>query len=317
MRCRPVSRVGPPNGFVRSQDLPLSSRRLGYATSASLPRGGLPIGEDFQPPPAVVNAAATSRRDCEQVAELGADGARRPREQGYAQAVVTLLAAGLIAGLATFLSPCVLPMVPVVFASGTAGGRRRPVGIAIGLAVTFVLATLLASRLLDALGLPQDLVRNLGIAVLALVGLALVFPAFGELAGRPFRPLQRAAGNRLGNADGFLGGLAIGAGLGVVWAPCAGPILGAVSVLAAQHRVGGQALLLAVAYAVGAALPLLGVALLGRRATGRLRGPPPAPPPPPPGPGAPLGGAGGALPPPRSRPPAPPPPPPTPPRARG
>jgi cytochrome c biogenesis protein CcdA/thiol-disulfide isomerase/thioredoxin len=186
--------------------------------------------------------------------------------------VVTLLAAGLIAGLATFLSPCVLPMVPVVFASGTAGGRRRPIGIALGLAITFVLATLLASRALSALGLPQDLVRNLGIVLLALVGLFLMVPRLGELAGRPFRPLQRAAGGRLQPGDGFGGGLAIGAGLGVVWAPCAGPILGAVTVLAAQHRIGGEALLLAIAYACGAALPLLGVALLGQRATERLAG---------------------------------------------
>jgi cytochrome c biogenesis protein CcdA/thiol-disulfide isomerase/thioredoxin len=186
--------------------------------------------------------------------------------------VVTLLAAGVVAGLATFLSPCVLPMVPVVFASGTAGGRRRPVGIALGLGITFVLATLLASRALSALGLPQDFVRNLGIVLLALIGLFLVFPRLGELAGRPFRPLQGAAGGWLRAGDGFGGGLAIGAGLGVVWAPCAGPILGAVTVLAAQHRVGGEALLLAIAYACGAALPLLGVALLGQRATERLAG---------------------------------------------
>jgi thiol-disulfide isomerase/thioredoxin len=115
-------------------------------------------------------------------------------------------------------------------------------------------------------------VRNLGIVLLALVGLFLMVPRLGELAGRPFRPLQRAAGGRLQAGDGFGGGLAIGAGLGVVWAPCAGPILGAVTVLAAQHRIGGEALLLAIAYACGAALPLLGVALLGQRATERLAG---------------------------------------------
>ena len=183
---------------------------------------------------------------------------RRPARRGYAQRVVTLLAAGVVAGLATFLSPCVLPMVPVVFASGTAGGRRRPVGIALGLGITFVLATLLASRVLAALGLPQDLVRNLGVVLLALIGLFLVFPRLGELAGRPFRPLQTAAGGWLRAGDGFGGGLAIGAGLGVVWAPCAGPILGAVTVLAAQHRVGGEAL--TAKPSAGGGLPDYGVA---------------------------------------------------------
>src|SRR5262245_46511512 len=117
MRCRPVSRVGPPNGFVRSHDLPLSSSRLGYATSASFPRGVLAIAEDFQPPAALVNAAPGVGGDCERVAEFDAPGGRRRARRRYAQPVVTLLAAGLVAGLATFLSPCVLPMVPVVFAS--------------------------------------------------------------------------------------------------------------------------------------------------------------------------------------------------------
>jgi cytochrome c biogenesis protein CcdA/thiol-disulfide isomerase/thioredoxin len=191
---------------------------------------------------------------------------------GYPQSVLILIVAGLVAGLATFLSPCVLPMVPVVLASGTAGGRRRPVGIAIGLAVTFVLATLLASRGLSALGLPQDLVRNLGIALLAIVGVMLLWPRLADLAGRPFRPLQAMGGTRLQTGDGFLGGLAIGAGLGVVWSPCAGPILTAVTVVAARNRIGADALVLSVSYAIGAALPLLGIALLGQRATDRMAG---------------------------------------------
>ena len=175
--------------------------------------------------------------------------------------------AGLVAGLATFLSPCVLPMVPVVLASGTAGGRRRPIGIAIGLAVTFVLATLLASRVLNALGLPQDLVRNLGIALLALVGVMLLVPPLAELVGRPFRPLQ-ATGRRAAQGrrrvrrrprDRRRARRRLGA--------CAGPILTAVTVLAARNRVGVDAVVLSVSYAIGAALPLLGVAMLGQRAT--------------------------------------------------
>src|SRR3954454_24561752 len=106
MRCRPVSRVGPPNGFVRRHDLPLSSRRLGYATSASLPRGFNTIAEDFQPPAGVVNAVPGVRRACEHVAEQAARKGRCRARRRYAQAVVTLLAAGLVAGFATFLSPC-------------------------------------------------------------------------------------------------------------------------------------------------------------------------------------------------------------------
>ncbi|MDX6377285.1 MAG: hypothetical protein QOE98_1588, partial [Gaiellaceae bacterium] len=102
------------------------------------------------------------------------------------------------------------------------------------------------------------------------VGVMLLVPRLADLAGRPFRPLQAMRGRRLGAGDGFAGGLAIGAGLGVVWSPCAGPILSAVTVLAARNRLGGDAVALSIAYAVGAALPLLGVALLGQRATSRM-----------------------------------------------
>jgi hypothetical protein len=78
---------------------------------------------------------------------------------------LTLIAVAAVAGLATFLSPCVLPVLPVVAATSTTGGRRRPLGIAAGLAVAFVVFTLLASRVLSALGLPQDLLRNIAIGL--------------------------------------------------------------------------------------------------------------------------------------------------------
>ena len=142
-------------------------------------------------------------------------------------------------------------------------GRRAtaPIGIAIGLAVTFVLATLLASRVLNALGLPQDLVRNLGIALLALVGVMLLVPRLGELAG-PAVPAAAGAGRRAarGRRRVRAAALAIGAGLGVVWAPCAGPILTAVTVLAARNRVGVDAVA-----ALGRLRHRRGAAAAGRR----------------------------------------------------
>ncbi|HKV68016.1 MAG TPA: hypothetical protein VJN72_07990, partial [Gaiellales bacterium] len=113
---------------------------------------------------------------------------------------LTLIAVAAVAGLATFLSPCVLPVLPVVAAASTTGGRRRPLGIAAGLAVAFVVFTLLASRLLSALGLPQDLLRNIAIGMLAVVGIALLVPALGEALGRMFQPLAARVGSRLPSA---------------------------------------------------------------------------------------------------------------------
>ena len=83
---------------------------------------------------------------------------------------LTLIAVALVAGVATFLSPCVLPVLPVVAAASATGGRRRPLGVAVGLAVAFVVFTLTASRVLSALGLPQDFLQNAAIVMLAVVG---------------------------------------------------------------------------------------------------------------------------------------------------
>ncbi|HEU0195435.1 MAG TPA: cytochrome c biogenesis protein CcdA [Gaiellales bacterium] len=185
---------------------------------------------------------------------------------------MTLIAVAVVAGLATFLSPCVLPVIPVIAAASSTGGRRRPVGIAVGLFAAFVVFTLTASRLLSALGLPQDLLRNLAIALLAVVGLMLLIPPLGELAGRLFQPLARAAGTRAHSRDGFWSGALLGSALALVWTPCAGPILAAITVVSAQHRVSLELVLITVAYALGATAPLFLVALAGNRATARMAG---------------------------------------------
>jgi cytochrome c biogenesis protein CcdA/thiol-disulfide isomerase/thioredoxin len=185
---------------------------------------------------------------------------------------LTLIAVAAVAGLATFLSPCVLPVLPVVAAASTTGGRRRPLGIAAGLAGAFVVFTLLASRALSALGLPQDILRNIAIGLLAVAGVALLVPAAGEALGRAFQPLASRAGGGLARGDGFWSGVALGAGLALVWTPCAGPILAAVTALSAERRISAELIAITAAYAAGAALPLFALALLGHRAAGYLAG---------------------------------------------
>jgi cytochrome c biogenesis protein CcdA/thiol-disulfide isomerase/thioredoxin len=173
----------------------------------------------------------------------------------------------VLAGAATALSPCVLPVLPVALAAGSTGGRRRPLGVAIGLAGTFALAAVLLTRVLDALGLPGDLARGLAIAVLAAFGVALVVPRLGAaLEGRLSRLARR--GPATGRGDGFRSGLVLGASLGLVYAPCAGPILAAV--VALDAAVSAERLALGFAYGTGAALALFGVMTLGRSLTRRL-----------------------------------------------
>jgi cytochrome c biogenesis protein CcdA/thiol-disulfide isomerase/thioredoxin len=180
--------------------------------------------------------------------------------------VLTLLAVAFIAGIATFLSPCVLPVLPVIAVGAVGGGRARAVALTCGLIASFTIFTLLASRLLDALGLPADALRNAAIAILAVVGVALLVPRLAELAGRPFGRLAALGGPLTQQREGIGGGLILGVGLGLVWTPCAGPILAAVTALAAERRLSADAASVTFVYALGAGLPLLAIALLGRRA---------------------------------------------------
>ena len=179
--------------------------------------------------------------------------------------MVLLLGIGFVAGVITAVSPCVLPVLPIVLAGGAAGGRRRPYAIVAGLVASFTLFTLTASALLSALGLPQDTLRNVAIALLFVVAATLLVPRLGMVVEAPFARLGRRPSGDLG------GGFLLGASLGLVFVPCAGPVLATVSVLAAERRFGVQLVLLTLFYAAGAGLVLLLVAVGGQRISARLR----------------------------------------------
>src|SRR4051794_34411913 len=182
---------------------------------------------------------------------------------------VIAIAFAVVAGAATALSPCVLPVLPVALAAGATGGRRRPLGVAVGLAGTFALAAVLLTRALDALGLPGDLTRGIAIATLAGFGLALLVPRFGAaVEGRLSRLAGLGGGARTGRGDGFRSGLVLGASLALVYAPCAGPILAAV--VALDGAVSVERLALGFAYGAGAAVALFAVMTLGRSVTRRI-----------------------------------------------
>jgi cytochrome c biogenesis protein CcdA/thiol-disulfide isomerase/thioredoxin len=179
--------------------------------------------------------------------------------------MIVLLGVGFLAGLITALSPCVLPVLPIILAGGVSGGRRRPYAIIAGIVASFTFFTLAASALLDLAGLPQDFLRNLAIVMLFVVAAVLILPRFGQLLERPLYFLTR---RRAGDAAG---GLVLGLSLGLVFVPCAGPVLAAISVLAAEREIGAEAIVLTLSYALGAAVPMLAIALGGRRVSGPLR----------------------------------------------
>ena len=183
--------------------------------------------------------------------------------------MIALIGFAFLAGAATALSPCVLPVLPVALSAGVTGGRRRPLGVVTGLALSFAFATVALVYLIDALGLPGDLLRNLAIAVLLGFGITLLVPAIsarveGWLSHAIPTPKAGPGG------DGFGSGLLVGLSLGFVYAPCAGPILaGVITVSASQSFTAGR-LGVALAYALGSAVVLYFLMLGGRRLVARL-----------------------------------------------
>src|ERR1044072_3815543 len=135
-----------------------------------------------------------------------------------------LLPIAFAAGIVTALSPCVFPVLPILFAGGATGSRRRPYALIARPLGSFAPFTLIATWLLRALPLPQDFLRNLSIALLFVVAASLIVPRFGVWLERPLAALsRRAPGNDLG------GGFLLGASLGLVFVPCGGPVIAAVS----------------------------------------------------------------------------------------
>ncbi|MGH2849004.1 MAG: cytochrome c biogenesis protein CcdA [Solirubrobacteraceae bacterium] len=180
--------------------------------------------------------------------------------------MLIIIVFAVLAGAGTALSPCVLPVLPALLSAAGAGGRRRPFGIVLGLALTFTITIVGLAKVVDGVGLGTGALRQLAIAVLVAFGVVLLVP---ELAARLETPLARLS--RLGprtRGEGFASGLLVGGALGFVYTPCAGPILAAVISVGAAT---GRTIAVAIAYALGSALVLLALSLGGRRLLDRVR----------------------------------------------
>ncbi len=180
--------------------------------------------------------------------------------------MIILLTFAVLAGAGTALSPCVLPVLPALLSAGSVGGRRRPLGIVLGLSITFTITIVGLANVVDGVGLGSDPLRDVAIVVLLVFGVALLAP---EVAARIEAPLSRLA--RFGprsTGSGFKSGLLVGGALGFVYTPCASPILAAVISVSAAT---GRTITIALAYALGSAVVLLVLSLGGRRLLERVR----------------------------------------------
>lgn len=181
-----------------------------------------------------------------------------------------LLIFGFVAGAATAVSPCVVPVLPIALSAGVTGGRRKPLGVVAGLVVSFTFALFALVYVIDALGLPNDLLRNVAIVVLAGFGIVLLVPALSaRVEGYASRFTSRV-GVKTDGGDGFWPGFGLGLSLGVLYAPCAGPILAGVLTFSASQPFNAERLAVVFAYAIGSAIVLYALMLGGRKLSAPL-----------------------------------------------
>ena len=189
-----------------------------------------------------------------------------------------VLVFAFLAGILTILAPCTLPVVPLVLGGTAGGGRRRIAGVFIGFGASFLAVTVVFAAALAAAGATTDRLRIAAAVLLGLVGLSLAWPRLAVIVERALAPVQELGTRRFGasgagatarstRTDGLVRGMVIGAGIGLVWAPCVGPIMAAVIAAAVVSGPTPLAVAVAAAYVAGAAIPLAAIARWGRRVT--------------------------------------------------
>jgi cytochrome c biogenesis protein CcdA/thiol-disulfide isomerase/thioredoxin len=183
--------------------------------------------------------------------------------------MLVLVAFAFLSGAVTAITPCVLPILPALLSAGATGGRRRVVGVIAGIATTHTIAIVGLASLAGKAGVADQGLRTAAIVVLAAFGLTLLLPRLAERIEAPLSRLARFGPKDRG--DGFRSGIVVGGALGFVYAPCATPILAAVISVGATQGASPRLLAVAIAFALGSALVLFGLAFGGRRVADAIR----------------------------------------------
>jgi len=181
--------------------------------------------------------------------------------------MLLLIGFAFLAGVVTVLSPCILPVLPVVLSGGIGGGKARPWGVISGFTASFTVFTLTLSTLVQTLGLDPDLLRWVAAGLILVFGVVLVVPFLKDkfmawttaLVSRSSSPVR--PGKPTG---GYWSGLVLGLGLGLVWTPCVGPIMASVITLALSQSVDASSIFITLAYTFGTAIPLFFIMIGGR-----------------------------------------------------
>lgn len=179
-----------------------------------------------------------------------------------------------LAGLLSVLSPCVLPLVPIVLGTAASEHRLGPVALALGLALSFTAIGLFVATIGFSIGLDGDVFRSAGAVLLVILGVVLMLPRLQARVATAMGPVGAWAEERFGGfgSGGLSGQFGVGLLLGAAWSPCVGPTLGAASLLAARGEHLGSVALTMLAFGIGAAAPLMLLGFVSREALMRWRG---------------------------------------------
>lgn len=179
--------------------------------------------------------------------------------------MLILILFAFIGGIVTILSPCILPILPVVLSGSVGGGKQKPLGIVTGFVGSFTFFTLFLSTIVQATGLSADALRNVSVIIILFFGISLLIPKVQVWIEQAFSKLANKIPKAKASGSGFVDGLLVGLSLGLIWTPCVGPILASVISLALTGSVNGAAAIITFAYALGTAIPMLAITYGGRQ----------------------------------------------------
>lgn len=180
--------------------------------------------------------------------------------------MVSLFLFAFISGFVTIFAPCIWPILPIVLSASATGGHRKPLGVTAGVIISFAVLTLSLSYIVRIIPFDTNVLRYFAAFIIGFLGLTLIIPKLSRLTeGTVSRLSGKLHIGTSGSSTGFISGFGVGLALGVVWAPCAGPILATIAALAATQKVNLDVILVTVFYVLGIAIPLFIFAALGRR----------------------------------------------------
>lgn len=176
--------------------------------------------------------------------------------------MIILILFAFISGIVTILSPCILPMLPIIL-SGGVGDKRKPYGVITGFILSFVIFSLTLSTIVKKLNLPPDGLRNISVIFIIFFGFVMLIPKLKEIFEKLVSVITRSRGNKK-HSKGFKGGVLTGFSLGLIWTPCVGPIMASVISLAITQSVDIGSVFIILSYSIGTSIPMLLVILGGK-----------------------------------------------------